>query len=96
MNVFIEGKKLMKQKHLDNDRFLRDSLSYMNRYGEVMDKIIDSRTNYLFKKKSNSNNKLENLIDNKDISTKSLENNKEWDFKDCKFILFNMIYLIFI
>ena len=88
MNLFVEGKKLMKQKHLDNDRFLRDSLSYMNRYGEVMDKIIDSRTNYLFKKRPNTANKLENLIDNKDISTRSLENNKEWGFKECKYFFF--------
>ena len=84
INVYYEGKKLMKQKLIDNDRFLKDSLSYMNRYGEVMDRIIDLRTNYLFKKKPNATNKLENLIDNKDISTKSLENNKEWEFKECK------------
>ena len=84
VNLFHEGKKLLSQKLLDNDRFLKDSLTYMNYYGEIMDKIIDSRTNYLFRKRSNVNIKLENLIDNRDISTKSLENNQEWGFEECK------------
>ena len=87
INVFYEGKKFLEQKLSKNDRFLKDSLSYMVRYGEIMDKIIDSRTNYLLKKKSNPNQKLENLIDNRDISTKSLENDKEWGFKECKEIV---------
>ncbi len=84
ITVFIEGKKFNNQKLSENDRFLRDSLLYMNRYGKIMDKIIDTRTNYLLRKKSNGNNKLENLIDNRDISTKSLENDKNWGSKDCK------------
>ena len=79
----------MNQKLSENDRFLKDSLLYMIRYGEIMDKIIDARTNYLFRKKSNGLNKLENLIDNKDISTNSFENEKDWGNKECK----NKFYL---
>jgi hypothetical protein len=88
ITVFIEGKKFNNQKLLENDRFLRDSLIYMNRYGKIMDKIIDTRTNYLLRRKSNNNKKLENLIDNRDISTKSLENDKDWGNKDCIFNIF--------
>ena len=83
INVIYEGKKFMEQKLEKNERFLKDSLFYMVRYGEIMDKFIDNRTNYLFSKKTSGKQKLENLIDNKDISINSLENNKEWEYKEC-------------
>jgi hypothetical protein len=85
MSILKEGKKTLQQKLSENNRFIRDVLKYLNRYGEIMDKIIDSRTNYLFRSRTNTRSeKLENLIDNRDISIKSLENNKDWEFKDCK------------
>lgn len=85
MSILKEGKKTLQQKISENNRFIRDVLKYLYRYGEIMDKIIDSRTNYLFRNRTNFNSeKLENLIDNRDISIKSLENNKDWEFKDCK------------
>lgn len=95
MSMLEEGKKVLVQKMSENNRFIKDLLKYMNKYGDVMDKIIDSRTNYLFRKMSNPNfNKLENLVDNRDISTNSLENNKDWQYKDCKIILFKYFYTL--
>ncbi len=56
----------------------------MVRYGDVMDKLIDGRLNYLLKKKFPGKGKLEKLVDNKDISVESLQSNESWDFKECK------------
>lgn len=98
LNVIYEGKKFMNQKLTQNERFLKDSLAYMVRYGDVMDNFIDTRICYLFKKKTNSKQKPEKIIDNKDISVDSLQNNKDWGQIQCKkffLILFplNLFYM---
>ncbi len=58
----------------------------MLRYGDVMEKLIDSRVNYLLRKKTNNKGKLEKLLDNKDISVESLQSKKDWEAKECKII----------
>ena len=73
------------------ERFIKDSLSYMQKYGDVMNKIIESRSNYLLRINLNNfiSNK-ENIIDNKDISIESLVSKKDWDFKSCKLFFINL------
>jgi len=66
----------------------------MIRYGDVMDKLIDGRVNYLLRKRTANKGKLEKLLDNKDISVESLQSNEKWDFKECKDISFWFIISI--
>ena len=60
----------------------------MLRYGDIMEKLIDSRVNYLLRKKTNSKGKLDKLIDNKDISVDSLQSKETWETKECKIFIF--------
>ena len=75
LNVIYEAKKFSQQRISKLERFIRDSLAYMFRYGDIMDKLMDSRTNYLLRKKTLNKGKLEKLLDNKDISVESLQSN---------------------
>lgn len=86
LNVIYEAKKFSEQKLSKIERFIRDSLAYMLRYGDIMDKLIDSRVNYLLRKKINNKGKLEKILDNKDISVESLQSKNDWEAKECKII----------
>ncbi len=85
LNVIYVTKKFSEQKISKIERFIRDSLAYLLRYGDVMDKLIDSRVNYLLRKKPNNKGKLEKILDNKDISVESLQSKETWETKECKF-----------
>ena len=83
MNIFNETKKICAQQINELDRFLRNSLLYMNKYSEIMDTILDSRINYLLLKKFNNKGKNDKSQDSLDFNIENILSNPEWDNISC-------------